>query len=176
MPVGLLDLFKYILIALIWLFFLRVLRAVWVQVRNTETPRSLKADVSVAASSAVSESPSTLFVKDTKNQSNADKVRGASKDSLRIKLSANAYHKQEIFEISGIGTIGRSSGCTIPLGSDEFGSSVHARLYGTNGIFYIEDLGSTNGTYINGAKVTTSTRLAIGDVISIGRSTMEVVS
>jgi hypothetical protein len=60
--------------------------------------------------------------------------------------------------------------------SDEFASSHHALFQFANGFWYIEDLGSTNGTWLNGRPVFSTQRLKKGDKIRIGHTAMTVVS
>ena len=55
--------------------------------------------------------------------------------------------------IDGEATIGRGGGCTISLPADTFVSQVHARVVERDGQLCIEDLGSTNGTFLNGKQV-----------------------
>jgi hypothetical protein len=73
-------------------------------------------------------------------------------------------------EAFGIGpglVIGRALACDITI-DDSYASGRHARLYDRDGRVYLEDLNSTNGTYVNGARVSTQQLLRPGDVIRIG--------
>jgi hypothetical protein len=65
-------------------------------------------------------------------------------------------------------TIGRSSANDLPLESDDFASVRHARIEPRRDGVWVEDIGSTNGTYVNGARLSTPRRLAPGDVIRVG--------
>jgi pSer/pThr/pTyr-binding forkhead associated (FHA) protein len=70
----------------------------------------------------------------------------------------------------GIGpglVIGRALACDITI-EDSYASGRHARLYDRDGRVYLEDLNSTNGTYVNGARVSTQQRLRSGDMVRIG--------
>lgn len=71
------------------------------------------------------------------------------------------------YQVDGNMTIGRlpHNKITIP---DSFVSGNHARFLERNGLYFIEDLGSTNGTYINEERVEGITLLRDGDQISIG--------
>ena len=66
--------------------------------------------------------------------------------------------------------IGRADDSTLVL-TDDFASSRHARLTNRGGQWYVEDLGSTNGTLVNGRRITRQP-LANGDVIRIGHSVL----
>ncbi len=59
---------------------------------------------------------------------------------------------------------------------DEHASSQHARFRFAHGLWYVEDLGSTNGTWLNGHRIFSPQRLKKGDKIRIGRTLMTVVS
>lgn len=59
---------------------------------------------------------------------------------------------------------------------DEFASGQHARFTTAHGLWYVEDLGSTNGTWLNGRRIHASQRLKKGDKIKIGRTVVTVVS
>lgn len=63
--------------------------------------------------------------------------------------------------------IGRAPGCEIRI-EDSYASSRHARLYDRDGHVYVEDMNSTNGTYVNGVRVAAQQLLRPGDVIRIG--------
>lgn len=70
-------------------------------------------------------------------------------------------------------TIGRAEDSTLVI-TDDYASARHARLVPRNGQWYIEDLGSTNGTYLDRAKVTAPTPVPIGVPIRIGRTSLEL--
>jgi hypothetical protein len=70
---------------------------------------------------------------------------------------------------------GRDPSCRVHI-PDSSVSHRHARVYHSDGAWYIEDLGSTNGTYLNERPLTRSMLLRVGDKISIGRSVIEVRS
>jgi pSer/pThr/pTyr-binding forkhead associated (FHA) protein len=70
-------------------------------------------------------------------------------------------------------TVGRHG--TLPI-SDDFASGNHARFRIAHGLWYLEDLGSTNGTWLNGRRIQASQRLKKGDKIKIGHALMTVIS
>ncbi len=67
-------------------------------------------------------------------------------------------------------TVGRSSRNTIELRGDEYASSTHARFDPRSDGVWIEDAGSTNGTYVNGIKLERPRKLAPGDVVRVGET------
>jgi len=70
-------------------------------------------------------------------------------------------------------TLGRSQESTIVL-DDDYVSSRHARIYPRDGQWLVEDMGSTNGTYLERQKVTAPTPVKIGVPIRIGKTTVEL--
>ena len=71
-------------------------------------------------------------------------------------------------------TVGRSPDCAVHLDHDEYVSSRHALITPAENGVWVEDLGSTNGTYVNGAQVTTARLLQAGDAIRIGETQLRV--
>jgi pSer/pThr/pTyr-binding forkhead associated (FHA) protein len=69
--------------------------------------------------------------------------------------------------------IGRGPSSDIRL-TDTYASTAHARITNRNGTWMVEDLGSTNGTYLNQRRVTSPAALAPGDRIRVGKTTLEV--
>lgn len=76
------------------------------------------------------------------------------------------------WEVSKEVLIGRAPECSVCL-QDEFASNLHAKIYQAEGRFYVEDLGSTNGTYVNGRRINYPTELRGGDNIKVGNTLME---
>ena len=73
------------------------------------------------------------------------------------------------FDVAHGATLGRSPSSDIPVG-DPFASSAHARIFPRGEFMYIEDMGSTNGTYLNGRQLRNAEQLKVADVIRIGDS------
>ena len=70
-------------------------------------------------------------------------------------------------------TLGRSQESTIVL-DDDYVSGRHARFYPRDGQWVVEDLGSTNGTYLDRTKVTAPTPVKIGVPVRIGKTVVEL--
>jgi pSer/pThr/pTyr-binding forkhead associated (FHA) protein len=75
--------------------------------------------------------------------------------------------------LAGTLNIGRGSSAAIRP-NDTYISTEHARIYSRNGSWVVEDLGSTNGTYLNQRKVTVPTEISPGDRIRVGKTVIEV--
>jgi len=67
-------------------------------------------------------------------------------------------------------TVGRGTNNDVPIGSDEYASGRHARFEPRRDGVYVEDIGSTNGTYVNGIRLTRERRLAPGDIVRVGET------
>lgn len=156
MPESLLQILTFFLLLLVWLFLLRVIWAVWSDVRPpTATPArpSPPAPPPAAASSVSTAQP-----------------MGAA----RLKVVEPPDRKGQVFDVTDETKIGRASSCDIALADDSYVSQLHARLYRREGTLFIEDLGSTNGTFLNRKKLSGPVSLRRGDRIQIGRTVMEV--
>jgi pSer/pThr/pTyr-binding forkhead associated (FHA) protein len=70
-------------------------------------------------------------------------------------------------------TIGRAPECELRI-EDTYASQQHARIFGRNGSWYVEDLGSTNGTFVNEQKLVAPAMLQPGDRIRIGTTVLEM--
>jgi pSer/pThr/pTyr-binding forkhead associated (FHA) protein len=84
-------------------------------------------------------------------------------------VAAMGYDPGTSFDVDGGAVLGRSNGADIRV-DDPFASSAHARIFPRGDFMYVEDMGSTNGTYLNGRQLRASQRLRIADVIRIGDS------
>ncbi len=70
-------------------------------------------------------------------------------------------------------TLGRAATCDLVV-ADNYVSNVHARVYLRDGSYWLEDLGSTNGTYVNRTRVSVPTAIGPGDEVRMGKATLEL--
>ena len=88
----------------------------------------------------------------------------------RLEVVAALGHEPgTTFDVRDGVTFGRSDGADIRV-EDPFASSAHARIFDRGGFMYLEDMGSTNGTFLNGRQVKNAERLKMADTIRIGDS------
>jgi pSer/pThr/pTyr-binding forkhead associated (FHA) protein len=153
----LLTFLKLIFLALLYLFFLRVLRAVWVELREPKPAPQPAAGEPAPADTAP-------------RSSRSRRRRGGEK----LVVVDPAARRGEEFALGEEVTVGRAGGCGVPIPDDTFVSQLHARVFRRDGDLYVEDLGSTNGTYLNKRKITTVAAMRKGDKLQIGKTTMEV--
>jgi hypothetical protein len=94
--------------------------------------------------------------------------RGPTHPRLEV-VAALGHQPGSAFDVAAGATLGRGDVADV-LVEDPFASSSHARIFPRGDFMYIEDMGSTNGTYLNGRQVHAAERLNVSDVIRIGDS------
>jgi hypothetical protein len=72
--------------------------------------------------------------------------------------------------------VGRGSDNDLSVEGDEYASAHHARFEPRRDGVYVEDVGSTNGTFVNGIRLTRERRLATGDIVRIGETDLRFES
>lgn len=151
---NLLRALEILVVALIWLFFFRVIRAVWVQVRP---PPARGAAPQATAPGG--------------SRQSADRRGRAGKLHLKVIEPPEGYG--QTFEVGEEVTLGRAAGCGVRV-EDSYTSSLHARLFRRNGSLWVEDLGSTNGTWVNAERIGSTSKLGKGDLLQVGGTVFEV--
>jgi pSer/pThr/pTyr-binding forkhead associated (FHA) protein len=150
-PEPLLNVLKICLLVLLYLFFFRVLRAVW-------------AEVNLAKATSA---PSATTRK------TARRIRARERRPPKLTVVEPQDVAGQQFALGDELTVGRAAGCQITL-DDNYASQVHARIFTRDDQLFVEDLGSTNGTYLNRRKVAAPMVVSRGDQIQIGSTVMEV--
>ena len=94
-----------------------------------------------------------------------------------IVVASPALEKGEVVTLDSHALrVGRGGDNELPIERDEYASSHHARFEPRRDGVYIEDIGSTNGTFVNGIRLTRERRLAPGDVVRIGETDLRFES
>jgi hypothetical protein len=150
-PDSLLQILKVLLLAIVGLFFLRVLRAVWVETKWP--PPETKPPQAPPSGSRTNRTQWQLKVVDP------PPAKGTRSRS---------------YDLGDEMTVGRAAGCGVAL-DDSTVSQLHARIFRQDGRLWIEDLGSTNGTFVNRRKISAPIALRRGDKVQVGVTVLEVV-
>ena len=158
---GVVRIVQWCVIVLVFLFFLRVMRAVWVEVRPAG-PRQVRAERRRVAREEARTGAATA------------RGRRGRGGALFLDVIEPEDRAGDRFSVDGEMTIGRSPGCGIATTYDIYSSTLHARLFRDNGRLYVEDLGSTNGTFVNSERIAKPTRLGRGDILQVGATVFEV--
>lgn len=147
MPELVLTALKLLFLALLYLFIARAVRVIYLDLMGPRVPRA---------------------------PARAPEAPGRRRGQPRSLIVTEADQQPRTYPMgSEPMAIGRSDNCQIIL-QDTYVSQVHARVFPKNGQWFVEDLGSTNGTYLNRAKVTHPSPVGVGDLIRIGKTVLEV--
>ena len=163
---SLLNILKFALLALLYLFFARVLWAVWSEVRGPS-----KRAAALPPSARVAQPHHSGGAPPPARPGKQPKVKKGGVSRL-IVLEPRAS-KGTALNVANEITFGRAPGCTVSVPDDTFVSQVHARVFNDHGNIVVEDLGSTNGTYVNGTRLTNPVALNRGDRLQIGSTVLE---
>ena len=155
MPEAILTILKFCFVGLLYLFLARVVRAVY---------RELSPD---------------RYVPPSSNGGPFNRGRGRGKNADQparpYRLKMIDPDTAQVFPLSEEVTIGRAPGCSVPLADDTYVSQLHARIYVRDGKPFVEDLGSTNGTFLNRDRLSRTMPLHRGDKLQIGQTVLEIV-
>ena len=103
----------------------------------------------------------------------APSPRDRRTDSMALVVTAGSLQGTTLALSQAPIVIGRAPECTLVV-EDDYASSRHARFFLRDGAWYVEDLGSTNGTFIGKTRLTAPTRIEIGVPVRIGRTVLEL--
>jgi hypothetical protein len=158
----LLNILKLCLLALIYLFLVRVVRAVWAEVAvpaavdSGRRPRRRGAPTAAVLPAAA--------------PPRGRKTRGSPTELVAVE-PANQVGRR--YPLGDEITVGRAAGCQVTI-DDTYVSQLHARVFTREGQLFVEDLGSTNGTYLNRVKVAGPMVMQRGDRLQVGNTVLEV--
>jgi len=158
---AVLRIMQWGVIALIFLFFLRVLRAVWVEMSPATVRKSRSARRQERRQERTAARPPV-------------RPREARRRQLYLKVVQPAAQAGRTYDLDDELTVGRSPGCGVAMPEDIYTSTLHARLFRRNDQVWVEDLGSTNGTFVNSEQIKQAVRLGKGDLLQIGSTVFEV--
>jgi hypothetical protein len=158
----LLNVLKLCLLALLYLFFFRVLRAVWAEIaapRTVVEPSGGRRGRRAATPAPPTPAPPS-----------GRRRRGPPTALVVVDPVDQRGHR---FPLGDELTVGRAAGCQVTV-DDTYVSQLHARVFTRDGQVFVEDLGSTNGTYLNRTKVSGPMVMQRGDKLQVGNTVLEV--
>jgi pSer/pThr/pTyr-binding forkhead associated (FHA) protein len=142
---------KVLFLVLLYLFIWRIVRSASKDVRLPQESFILRPDQAQAAGLAQAPSP--------------------IKTGTLVVLKSPALEEGTRYELDSAAlTIGRGGQNDVPLEEDEFTSARHARFEPRRDGVWVQDRGSTNGTFVNGTQIDRPRRLAPGDVVRVGET------
>lgn len=153
---------------LLYLFLARAVRMVWRDVAHGRPP-PVPAQAPVAAARPSEGGPTAPPVAVP-----AAPAQPQPRRSAPAELVVHAGGQPRVVPLEGGDVVfGRAADATVPL-SDQYASERHTRVYQRDGEWLVADLGSTNGTFLNQARVTTPTPISAGDQLGIGETVVQV--
>ena len=163
-----LDILKLVLLGLLYLFFARVLWAVWSEVRSANS----RATAAHPPPPIVDEGAATVAAPAPSRRRDRP-AKGRRGTVARLVIVEPKQRRGQAFPLGAEITIGRDPSSTITIEGDTFVSSTHLRIYDVDGQAMVEDLGSTNGSFHNGNKLIGSRLLHPGDRVQVGYTVLE---
>ena len=145
------------LLALLWLFVFAAIRVIRLDVYGPRVPKAARQSTKPERRAAAPPKPKPA----------------KGKLPRHLVITAGALQGQSIELDDAPVTIGRAPESTLVL-TDDYASTHHARLVPRDGQWLVEDLGSTNGTYLDKTKVTRPTPVPPGAKVRIGKTVLEL--
>lgn len=100
-------------------------------------------------------------------------VKRERKKGTRVLFVRSETQQGQEFDVNDVIVMGRSGETDVVL-DDPYASEFHLRLVAQDGGLMLHDLGSTNGTYVNGRRASAPTQLRQGDTIQVGKTVLEI--
>ena len=145
-----LTVLKFVFLGLLYLFVWRAIRSVVVDVR---APRASKRSAPPSAAPAP--------------------ARRRGKVPAQLVVIDDRGRKGAALPMTGTIQIGRAEACHLRL-PDSYVSQFHAKVFARDGAWFVEDLGSTNGTFVNDRKVAEPVPISAGDHLRVGKTVIQV--
>ena len=152
-----LTIIKVLFLALLWLFILSAVSVI----RSDLFGRTVPAPGQPAAQELESPPPPPKKAKRQRGEPRIFSITQGNQAGQSAELAA------------GVIMIGRGADCQLIL-DDDYVSTRHARVVGGEKGVYVEDLGSTNGTYVNGQRITAPTTITLSDTVRIGKTILKL--
>ena len=138
---------KFGFLAVLYLFLLWVARSAFRELRTTTTPAPEATGIHPIGPGG----------------------RAAATDAWLVPTKGGGLEPGERFDLFGGISIGRSSDADVRI-EDRYASGIHARVYSRGANYYVEDMNSTNGTFLNGRRLNGEAKLNDLDEVRIGNT------
>lgn len=165
MPDTALDILKLVLLIMLYLFFARVLWAVWSEVRAPHA----RADMAPMPAHV----PVPQHHPDPTPAGTPRPPKGKGANPARLTTLEPKERRGVAYAIGNVIGIGRDEDNAIRITDDAYISSHHARVSIVDGAVVVDDLGSRNGTYLNGNRLLDRRPLKVGDRLQVGYTVLE---
>ena len=182
---SVLDLMKFVLLGLLYVFFARVLWAVWSEVRAPKvadaapsgaaaTSGRPAAPAAMRSGSEATRAATAAMGRSGTGRSAATKTAPSGSVATMLVIAQPELLAGQSHPITDEPTIGRHDDCTVSVADDSFLSGRHARFFIVDDQPMVEDLDSTNGSFHNGTRFGGIRLISPGDTLSFGSITVEV--
>jgi hypothetical protein len=151
-PESALTLLKFLFLALIYLFLWFVVRVV---LRELRAPALATAGTPAGTPTRKRAAPPKAFA--------------------TLRVVAPESRKGELVAVNDEITVGRGGGCALVLADDSYASTVHARVFRRGNDLLVDDLDSRNGTFVNGTRITSTTKIKKNDRVQFGQTVCDVM-
>lgn len=155
MPELVLTTLKFVFLALLYLFIARAVRIIWLDIAGPRAPQQKP----------------VAKPQQSWKASPVSKRSGAHARALIVNDDGGPPKTVPLAQQAV--TLGRASECTMPL-QDTYVSQMHTKIYLKDNVWHVEDLGSTNGTFLNRIKLSDPMPIAPGDEIRLGKTVVMV--
>jgi len=152
-----LTLLRFAFLGLLWVF---VLVTVWALRRDLRMPADARPERTTGTRAPKPAKPPRV-------------PRGKKVKGTRLVITEGPLTGTEIPLDGAQITLGRAADSTIVV-DDDYASSRHARIYESEGVWMVEDLGSTNGTWLDRARITAPAVIPLHTSIRVGRTTLQM--
>jgi Inner membrane component of T3SS, cytoplasmic domain len=154
-----LFLIRFAYLAILWIFVLSAISVIRSDMFGARVPATARTDRGKRGKKA------------NNGKAKAVKPRRGSPTHVEVVEGGNLGASAALG--SGTLLIGRGSDAQIRL-DDDYASTRHARIAASGDQWFVEDLGSTNGTYVGNARITAPTTVGLGSQIRIGKTVLEL--